>query len=174
MTFNLKCTATGLWFPCAVSYTHLCESAGTQTGDAALMQEMYRKNLEKAGDVYKRQILDRNYVAEMNKVFDNGYDIPVSYTHLDVYKRQGYYSVRFSLSQEDNTEAFLTGLSDTNVDLVQEEMVNAAIENSQFSMEALDFIDAEKTNLPEDGDDLHCWAATTANMLHYTCLLYTS
>ena len=119
-------------------------------------------------------ILDRNYVAEMNKVFDNGYDIPVSYTHLDVYKRQGYYSVRFSLSQEDNTEAFLTGLSDTNVDLVQEEMVNAAIENSQFSMEALDFIDAEKTNLPEDGDDLHCWAATTANMLHYTCLLYTS
>lgn len=80
----------------------------------------------------------------------------------------GYYSVRFSLSQEDNTEAFLTGLSDTNVDLVQEEMVNAAIENSQFSMEALDFIDAEKTNLPEDGDDLHCWAATTANMLHYT------
>lgn len=80
----------------------------------------------------------------------------------------GYYSVRFSLSQEDNTEAFLTGLSDTNVDLVQEEMLNAAIENSQFSMEALDFIDAEKTNLPEDGDDLHCWAATSANMLHYT------
>ena len=58
----------------------------------------------------------------------------------------------------------MTGLSDTNVyvDLVQEEMLNAAIENSQFSMEALDFIDAEKTNLPEDGDDLHCWAATSA------------
>ena len=32
-------------------------------------------------------ILDRNYVAEMNKVFDNGYRT-VSYTHLDVYKRQ--------------------------------------------------------------------------------------
>lgn len=27
----------------------ICESAGTQTGDAVLMQEIYRKNLEKAG-----------------------------------------------------------------------------------------------------------------------------
>lgn len=80
----------------------------------------------------------------------------------------GFYSVKFPLSATENTEVFLTGLSDSNVDLVQEAMINAKIENSQFSMESLDFIDAEKTNLPDDGDDMLCWAATTANMLHYT------
>ncbi len=80
----------------------------------------------------------------------------------------GYYSVKFTLSEEDNTEVFLTGLSDSSLDMVQEQLISAKLENSQFTMETLDFIDAEKTNMPNDGDDELCWAATASNMLHYT------
>lgn len=80
----------------------------------------------------------------------------------------GYYSVKFTLSQEDNTEAFLTGLSDTNLADVQEALISAKLENSEFTMESLDFIDAEKTNMPNDGDDELCWAAASSNIFHYT------
>lgn len=80
----------------------------------------------------------------------------------------GYYAVRFELSPADHTEAFLTGLTNANLALVQEKLVTAVLENSQFTMESLDFIDAEKTDLPSDGDDLLCWAASTANTLAFT------
>ena len=80
----------------------------------------------------------------------------------------GYYSTRFTLSEEDHTEVFLTGLSDEKIDKVQEALIGAKIENSQFSIEDLDFIDAEKTDKPNDGDDMLCWAAACANTLHYT------
>lgn len=80
----------------------------------------------------------------------------------------GYYAVKFELSAADNTEVFLTGLTNANLDLVQEKLIAAILENSQFTMESLDFIDAEKTDLPSDGDDLLCWAASTANMLTFT------
>ena len=46
----------------------------------------------------------------------------------------GYYSVKFTLSAEDNTEVFLTGLSDSNLDMVQEKLISAKLENSQFTM----------------------------------------
>ena len=80
----------------------------------------------------------------------------------------GYYSVKFTLSAEDNTEVFLTGLSDSNLDMVQEKLISAKLENAQFTMESLDFIDAEKTNMPNDGDNELCWAAATSNIIHYT------
>ncbi len=80
----------------------------------------------------------------------------------------GYYSVKFTLSEEDNTEAFLTGLSDSNLDMVQEKLISARVENLPFTMESLDFIDAEKTNMPNDSDNELCWAATASNILHYT------
>lgn len=80
----------------------------------------------------------------------------------------GYYSVKFTLSAEDNTEAFLTGLSDSNLDMVQEQLISAKLENSEFTMESLDFIDAEKTSMPDDGDNELCWAAAASNILHYT------
>lgn len=68
----------------------------------------------------------------------------------------GYYSVTFQLSAEDNTEAFLTGLTPENLNMVQEALIGARLENSEFDMESLDFIDAEKTDLPDDGDDELC------------------
>lgn len=80
----------------------------------------------------------------------------------------GYYSVKFQLSEEENTEAYLTGLSETNLDMVQEELISATLENSEFDIESLDFIDAEKTNISDDSDNELCWAASASNMLHYT------
>ena len=80
----------------------------------------------------------------------------------------GYYAVEFMLSETENTKVFLTGLSDTNLQMVQDQLINAKIENSEFKLESLDFIDAEKTNKPDDGDDLLCWAGSAADMLQYT------
>ena len=81
---------------------------------------------------------------------------------------QGYYSVEFCLSETDNTYVYLTGLTSDNLDQVQQAMMDAVMEHSQFIMEDLDFIDAEKVSQPQDNDDLLCWAASTSNMLHYT------
>lgn len=80
----------------------------------------------------------------------------------------GYYSVTFQVSPEENTYAFVTGLTDTNLSLVQTAVVSAKLNGIQFSMESLDFIDAEKTQLPSDGDNELCWAAASSNVLHYT------
>jgi len=52
--------------------------------------------------------------------------------------------------------------------MVQKKLISAKLENSEFTMESLDFIDAEKTNISEFGDDQLCWAASTSNMLRYT------
>ncbi len=92
----------------------------------------------------------------------------VSLSEQGTVTTNGYYSVKFTLSAEDNTEVFLTGLSDSNIDMVQEKLVSAKLENSQFTMESLDFIDAEKTKAPDGGNDELCWAAATSNILHYT------
>lgn len=73
--------------------------------------------------------------------------------------QNGYYSTRFTVSEEDGTEAFITGLSPAYLDMVQRELISAALEGTVFEMEALGFIDTEKTNMPSDGDDELCWAA---------------
>lgn len=83
-------------------------------------------------------------------------------------KLNGYYTADFVVSQEDNTEAFLTGLSKSNLALVQEAIVGAKAEDRDIKLESLDFIDAEKKGVENGGDDLLCWAATASNMLHYT------
>ncbi len=79
----------------------------------------------------------------------------------------GYYSVKFALD-EDGTECFLTGLSASNLDMVQKKLTEAVLENSEFELESVDFIDAEKTAIEGFGDDLQCWAASSADMLCYT------
>lgn len=80
----------------------------------------------------------------------------------------GYYSVRFTLSDEDNTECFLTGLSPSNLNSVQSELISAELEGTIFEMESLDFIDTEKSDMPPDGESELCWAASAADMLKYT------
>ncbi len=77
----------------------------------------------------------------------------------------GYYSVTFTLSATENTQCFLTGLTAANLDLVQTELVSAELSGSSFTIESLDFIDAEKERV---NDTLLCWAASTSNILQYT------
>lgn len=100
-----------------------------------------------------------NDIIPQNSVFLSSDDVSV---------QNGYYSTRFTVSEEYGTEAFITGLSPAYLDMVQRELISVALEGTVFEMEALGFIDTEKTNMPSDGDDELCWAASTANMLHYT------
>lgn len=80
----------------------------------------------------------------------------------------GYYSTRFTLSEEDNTEVYLTGLTPENMKKIQTALLNSVIENSSFSFDDVDFIDAEKESAGENNDSLMCWSATSSNILHYT------
>lgn len=100
-----------------------------------------------------------NDIIPQGSVFLSSDDVPV---------QNGYYSTRFTVSAEDGTEAFITGLSPAYLDMVQRELTSAVLEGTVFEMEALGFIDTEKTNMPSDGDDELCWAASAANVLHYT------
>lgn len=79
----------------------------------------------------------------------------------------GYYSVEFRLN--DTTEyAFITGLTENNVENVQKELLKSKLENSKFSITDADFIDAEKLKFGKAQDDNLCWAASTADMLEYS------
>lgn len=100
-----------------------------------------------------------NDIIPRDSVFLSGDGVPM---------QNGYYSTRFTVSEEDGTEAFITGLSPAYLDMVQRELISAALEGTVFEMEALGFIDTEKTNMPSDGDNELCWAASAANVLHYT------
>ena len=78
----------------------------------------------------------------------------------------GFYSVRFPLP-ETTKEVFLTGLTASRVEEIQEKLIQHYAEGPDFDLEDLSFIDVEKT-LPEDGDENLCWAATSSNLLTYT------
>ncbi|MGN0475970.1 MAG: hypothetical protein ACI4HM_01395 [Ruminococcus sp.] len=78
----------------------------------------------------------------------------------------GYYAVSFDLP-DSNKEAFLTGLTPNNLEIVQERIVDGYSSEYDFTMESIDFIDTEKTTASSDDDEL-CWAASASNMLHYS------
>ncbi|MEE0956632.1 MAG: dockerin type I repeat-containing protein [Ruminococcus sp.] len=78
----------------------------------------------------------------------------------------GYCAVEFD-GLEGNQSAFITGLSPSNVQEVQDELLKCCAENTTMELEALDFIDAEKQGI-EDKDLYQCWAASCSNILTYT------
>lgn len=78
----------------------------------------------------------------------------------------GYYAVSFDLP-DSNKEAFLTGLTPNNLEIVQERIIDGYSSEYDFTMESIDFIDTEKTTASSDDDEL-CWAASASNMLHYS------
>ena len=80
----------------------------------------------------------------------------------------GYYSVEFEVSQAEGTSAFIAGLSKSNKDEVQAALITAAYRNELIDLESLDFIDTEKAKSQSVGDDMLCWAASAANVIHYT------
>ena len=81
-------------------------------------------------------------------------------------KLNGYYAVNID-DLTGNQSAFITGLSPSNVQAVQDGLISACAKDKTFELESLDFIDAEKTGI-EDKDLYQCWAATSANILTYT------
>lgn len=80
----------------------------------------------------------------------------------------GYYAVTFTLSEEDNTEVFLTGLTENNLESVQTEIINSLQQGYTLNIERLDFIDTEKAFIPNMPDSLLCWAGATSNIMQYT------
>lgn len=84
----------------------------------------------------------------------------------------GYYSVELPVGAEDT--AFFTGLSPSYLAELQSTALDAILTDSELSLEDISFIDTEKQyELYEDGSltdtDMNmCWAASTANILHYT------
>ena len=77
-----------------------------------------------------------------------------------------YYSVSFPVPGTTQ-EFFLTGLKAEYVEEIQDEIIGSWLNGSNFRIERLSFIDAEKT-ADEDGDDDLCWAASAADILTYT------
>lgn len=150
-------------------YTHITDTQDeihTYDGviDAETMEKSNAVSRIASYEIYQgnRQIIHVTLNDIVNKNNVNLFGVPGTPSS------NGYYAVSFELSAVDHTEVFLTGLTNANLDLVQEKLISAVLENSQFTMESLDFIDAEKTDRPSDGDDLLCWAASTANMLTFT------
>jgi len=84
----------------------------------------------------------------------------------------GYYSVELPVS--GGYTAFLTGLSPAYLQEMETTALDAIISQNSLRLEDLSFIDAEKQYWIEpeepttDTDQNLCWAASTANILHYT------
>lgn len=168
----------------------ICAFAKINTGDIAVIKKdgFTTKITDKSGAVYEISgIIDAGKIEESLYAGEiSDYEIFKGDTSLirvnlfDIKSKSdatlfgekamqnGFYSTSFTLSEEDNTEVFLTGLTPENLEKVQEAFLKAVIKDSEFSLEDLDFIDAEKKLTWDDNDDYLCWAASGANMLHYT------
>lgn len=78
----------------------------------------------------------------------------------------GYYAVSFDMPGT-NREAFLTGLTPRNLDIVQRKIIKSYQYGTMFDIESIEFIDTEKTTYSPADDNL-CWAAASSNILAYT------
>ena len=78
----------------------------------------------------------------------------------------GYYTADFMLP-DTQKEVFLTGLTQNNVDEIEQAIIAAYTDGENFELTDLGFIDTEKTR-DEDDDDEMCWAASASDILMYT------
>ena len=80
----------------------------------------------------------------------------------------GYYSASFPIAG-GQYDVFLTGLSKTNLELVQNASIQSVLSGGELLLEDLGFIDTEKQYYVDtDSDEQMCWAASTSNLLYYT------
>lgn len=77
----------------------------------------------------------------------------------------GYYTLDVNLSGKRSL--FCTGLSKSSLSTYQTLIVRKYNHKADFSYEDAGFIDAEKSALKHNDDNL-CWAAQASNSLHYT------
>lgn len=83
----------------------------------------------------------------------------------------GFYKTTFSV--DETREIFLTGLTESTLEQVQNELTASALEDRYFNLTNVDFIDAEKefTEVAEGeiaSDANLCWAAAASNMLRFS------
>lgn len=79
----------------------------------------------------------------------------------------GYYAIDFPIP-DSTKECFIAGLTPNNAAKTQEQLLEHYITGECFSIEDIEYIDAEKLVSQGDGDDLMCWAAAASNMLKYS------
>lgn len=91
---------------------------------------------------------------------------PANGVAANPYKMNGYYAVDIE-NIEGNKSAFVTGLSPSNVQQVEDALIESASKNESMDITSLDFIDTEKQGL-ESSDLYLCWAGASANILTYT------
>jgi len=83
---------------------------------------------------------------------------------------EGYYSARFDLP-DTTKRVVLNGLTADKVEEIQYLLIESYLHSSDFDLEDMSFIDAEKALEQEedtDTDDDMCWAAASSNVLSYT------
>ena len=86
----------------------------------------------------------------------------------------GYYAVQFDVYDKgvrQYCQAFITGLTDSNLSSVQSGLISARQNGTAFDLTHVDFIDAEKMDPNQGGrglDSEMCWAAACSNLIHYT------
>ena len=86
----------------------------------------------------------------------------------------GCYAVQFDVYDrgiQQYCQAYITGLSRSNLDAVQSGLISARQNGTAFELTQVDFIDAEKMDPNRGGTGLDsemCWAAACANVIHYT------
>ena len=81
-------------------------------------------------------------------------------------KEQRYYSAEFVYPGTEK-RFYLVGLDADRIEEIQTKILFNYVSGTDFSLEELTFIDAEKT-ADDDMDDELCWAAGAANLLTYT------
>lgn len=85
-----------------------------------------------------------------------------------------YYAINFFPEGDEGHpyEAFLTGLKQSQLESMQNTIIQKLLTGNPITLSGFDVIDAEKDNLSPDAnnrsDALLCWAAAASNVLHYT------
>ncbi|MCR4604605.1 MAG: 5'-nucleotidase C-terminal domain-containing protein [Eubacterium sp.] len=113
----------------------------------------------KASDLTDDKIESYEILYKDKEVLD------VKYLSSNPVGSNGYFQAEFALPGTKKM-VFLTGLTSDNVQKTQDALINSYSSKTDFDLEDLDFIDAEKIGEKGVDSDL-CWAGQASDMLEY-------
>ena len=125
---------------------------------ARASKDMTQKELAEAVDV-SRQTINMIEKGEYNPTIKS-----VSYTHLDVYKRQIQYQLAMKLTDEANIKQY--GTTDASALALDAGDIDAVIVSSNSALPMLDTF-TDLTLLPKDGFDLDPDAMYSTNVIGF-------
>ena len=186
---KLRLVLSGMICAASLATATLNAKAASGETETASMTDVYEEFAVETQVTYsdgRTMTVDQLLSAEQAETEDEA-DQPAAYTVLfegeeilqvethTVFAPEGstvkemnrYYAVSFLLPGT-NKECFLTGLSAGTVDDICERLCASYEQGSDFYLNSLDIIDAEKRYETTGGDDELCWAAASSNMLQYT------